>query len=240
MVQTLRSAALAALINHLPLRHDGLSPGCGGGPQRPRRVRLVPVPVQAPLITDANRSRSPTGPGPGTRSATASASAATDSWYPYLDTCRGCLPTTGTDDFWGNLGRLMTAPYATCRSGAAANITSDGASLCATETIRTSAAATTTPASTGPAAAVTRDAGGSDNAAATTTTSTGPETETTAPDDSLAARFGREVSGGICVIRPKAGYSEGQRKSRANIVDVDRGAILVSVAFSSSQRKGGE
>ncbi|KXX78940.1 hypothetical protein MMYC01_204752 [Madurella mycetomatis] len=56
-----------------------------------------------------------------------------DGWYPYLDACRGCLPSTGTDDFWGNLGRMMTMLYAVCRDPAG-NITSDGFSLCASDT----------------------------------------------------------------------------------------------------------
>ena len=56
-----------------------------------------------------------------------------DGWYPYLDACRGCLPLTGTDDFWGNMGRMMTHLYAVCRD-TAGNITSDGFSLCASDT----------------------------------------------------------------------------------------------------------
>jgi hypothetical protein len=54
-----------------------------------------------------------------------------DGWYAFIDACRGCLPITGTDDFWGNLGRLMTATYAECRNGPSGNVTSDGVSLCA-------------------------------------------------------------------------------------------------------------
>jgi hypothetical protein len=50
-------------------------------------------------------------------------------WFTHLDACRGCTPVTGTDDFWGNMGRMMTALYHTCPGG---NITSDGYSLCAT------------------------------------------------------------------------------------------------------------
>jgi hypothetical protein len=50
-------------------------------------------------------------------------------WFTHLDACRGCTPGTGTDDFWGNMGRMMTALYQTCPGG---NITSDGYSLCAT------------------------------------------------------------------------------------------------------------
>ncbi|KAK4244166.1 hypothetical protein C7999DRAFT_17558 [Corynascus novoguineensis] len=55
-----------------------------------------------------------------------------DGWYPYLNTCCGYLPSTGTDDFRGNLGRIMTKLYSVCRDPAG-NITSDGFSLCATE-----------------------------------------------------------------------------------------------------------
>ncbi|KAK4148744.1 hypothetical protein C8A00DRAFT_19478 [Chaetomidium leptoderma] len=56
-----------------------------------------------------------------------------DGWYPYLDACRGCLPSTGTDDFWDNLGRMMNKLYEVCGSPAG-NITSDGFSLCASDT----------------------------------------------------------------------------------------------------------
>lgn len=51
------------------------------------------------------------------------------SWYTYIDACRGCLPFTGSDDFLGNLGRMMNALLGECRGGG--NITSDGAVLCA-------------------------------------------------------------------------------------------------------------
>ncbi|KAK4038494.1 hypothetical protein C8A01DRAFT_47893 [Parachaetomium inaequale] len=54
-----------------------------------------------------------------------------DGWYTYLDSCRGCLPGTGTDDFWGNMGRMMTHLYHTCLSSG--NITSDGSVLCASD-----------------------------------------------------------------------------------------------------------
>jgi hypothetical protein len=56
-----------------------------------------------------------------------------DGWYPYLDACRGCLPTMGTDDFWGNMGRMMSKLYEVC-SNPAGNITSDGFSLCVSDT----------------------------------------------------------------------------------------------------------
>ncbi|KAL2153413.1 hypothetical protein VTH82DRAFT_4568 [Thermothelomyces myriococcoides] len=52
-----------------------------------------------------------------------------DGWYPYLDSCRDCL-ATGTDDFFGNMGRLMTQLYGACRDGSSGNITSNGLSLC--------------------------------------------------------------------------------------------------------------
>ncbi|KAL2173817.1 uncharacterized protein P884DRAFT_86546 [Thermothelomyces heterothallicus CBS 202.75] len=52
-----------------------------------------------------------------------------DGWYPYLDACRECL-ATGTDDFFGNMGRLMTQLYGACRDGPSGNITSNGLSLC--------------------------------------------------------------------------------------------------------------
>jgi hypothetical protein len=55
-----------------------------------------------------------------------------DGWYAFIDACRGCLPKSGTDNFCGNMGRLMTATYAECRMGPNGNVTSDGTSLCAT------------------------------------------------------------------------------------------------------------
>lgn len=51
-----------------------------------------------------------------------------DSWYPYLNICRGCLPSTGIHDVWE---KMVAKLYSVCRDPAGNTI--DGFSLCATE-----------------------------------------------------------------------------------------------------------
>ncbi len=58
---------------------------------------------------------------------------ACDGWYSYIDACSGCLSSSGTGNFWGQMGRFMYSLYSACRGGPDANVTSDGFSLCATE-----------------------------------------------------------------------------------------------------------
>ena len=56
-----------------------------------------------------------------------------DGWYPYIDACSGCLSSSGTGEFWGQVGRMMYSIYWACRGDSDANVTSGGLSLCATE-----------------------------------------------------------------------------------------------------------
>ena len=53
--------------------------------------------------------------------------------YPYIDACSGCLSSSGTTDFWGQMSRIIYSLCSACRGGSDANVTSDGLILCATE-----------------------------------------------------------------------------------------------------------
>ncbi|KAM0415762.1 hypothetical protein ACHAPT_013267 [Fusarium lateritium] len=58
-----------------------------------------------------------------------------DGWYPSMDGCRMCLTSGSDDEFFDNMARLVTQLFVSC-TNAGGGVTSDGESICASNSYR--------------------------------------------------------------------------------------------------------
>ncbi|KAJ4309664.1 hypothetical protein N0V84_011384 [Fusarium piperis] len=58
-----------------------------------------------------------------------------DGWYPSMDGCRTCLTSGSDEEFFENMSRLVTQLFVSC-TNAGGGVTSDGASICASNYYR--------------------------------------------------------------------------------------------------------
>jgi len=127
MVHPLRSGALAALFILPSVTATSMYQEVPAGPNMLDECMACPR-----MYTTLFRCQQITQPGrQGDEVRNCVCIPGYDGWYPYIDACRGCL-LNGRDDFWASVGGMLTQVYAVCRDNPG-NMTSDGTSLCATD-----------------------------------------------------------------------------------------------------------